>query len=362
MSVFHSGMMMSFYGIGTIAGSIIGGKLSDRISPNLISIFCLLVQAIAFVGITQIQSLYFLMGDLFIVGLASYGFITSNHTWVLSRCQQGESQRLKAINLLSVASNLGMGISAIIIGMFNTQAFISILLTSSTLLLLMAIYLSYEEAAGKNKIFLEKNNTDIKMHGSIQHVPLMVFTLSCLFMAGVIVSQTSSTYSIYLLSIFPGMGMKSFSILFILNTFMVVLFQTSISNYFAEKNKVLMIGLGAFLLGFGMCLLSVTFNFSIAILAAIIMTVGEMIFFSMSFLACYESSAQNKKGQSIGLYRMIYAVSRIAGPVAGGAIYDNFGAEVLWYACGIIGCCALLAAYLFNRVESHVCVHTMASA
>lgn len=348
INIAYSGVIMAFYGAGTIIGSTINGRLSDHISPNKISIANLIVQALAFLMLTRTYSLYWLMANLFIIGFASYGFITSNYTWVLSQCSQGEAQRLKAINLLNVASNLGLGISAIIIGLFETKTFSTILFISSILLFLAAIYLGFvsllekKSQSLKHVIQNDSSNNNVSVHRS-----LVLFSLVCLSFSGFIISQTSSTYSIYLTTIFPEMGITSFSILSVINTFMVVVLQTTISSFFSKKNKILTIGMGVFMLGFGMFLLSFAYAFIIAIFACIIMTLGEMIFFSISFLVCYEQSDANKKGQGIGTYRMIFALSRIIGPLMGGFIYNRFGAAMLWYFCGLVGLIGLGVSLIY---------------
>src|SRR5579871_871037 len=79
LSVATAGMIISFYGLGTILGGFIGGKISDKTSPGLVSILCMLLQATAFIALIRLQSAYLLMLDLFIIGMASYGFITANY-------------------------------------------------------------------------------------------------------------------------------------------------------------------------------------------------------------------------------------------------------------------------------------------
>jgi predicted MFS family arabinose efflux permease len=115
ISITTAGLIMSFYGIGTILGGFVGGKLSDKMSSGLVATISILIQGVTLLAIIKIQSAPFLMMDLFLMGLACYSFITANHIWVLDKCDQ-EFQKLKAINILNSASNLGFGLSAAMIG------------------------------------------------------------------------------------------------------------------------------------------------------------------------------------------------------------------------------------------------------
>lgn len=347
-NIAYAGMIMSAYGVGTILGAFIAGKLSDEISPNSISIASLLLQSTAFLLLTKLHSLPFILCDLFLLGIASYGFITSNQVWVLAQCTDSEQQRLKAINILGVASNLGLGIASLIIGMFGMHHFIGIFYFCSFSLCCIAIYLISLELHHRKNVILPDTANNISSNTEVaapKNNPMVIlFALSSLFIAGIIISQLSATYSIYLQQHFPTMGVKSFSFLFTINTLMVVLLQTPIANHLGHKDKIRGIGFGVFILGFGMLLLNAAYYFLIAVIACIVMTLGEIIFFSLALSLCYEYSAPQKKGRAIGNYRVVFAASRIAGPLLGGIIYHQFGGNALWYFCGLLGLACLIAS------------------
>src|SRR3990167_4813294 len=56
MDIATAGILISCYGFGTITGGIIGGKLSDLISPRLISIISLLFQALTYFLLAKLSS------------------------------------------------------------------------------------------------------------------------------------------------------------------------------------------------------------------------------------------------------------------------------------------------------------------
>jgi MFS family permease len=341
-TVFQASIIISAYGIGTIFGALGGGKLSDIYSPRKIAVISLFIQAIAYFSLIYNNKFYYLIINLFFLGVGSYAFITSNNVWVLATCYENEKQRLKVISLLNVASNLGLGIAAIFIGCFLAQEFKYLFLFSSFLLTSIAIYaLNLKNPIHKQKELSHKNNY---VKNSFNQA-IIYYTLGCLFIVGIIIAQTNSTYPVFLAQIFPSMGIKSFSILFTLNTFMVVFFQPLIVQTFAHFKKVHLIGMSSFLMGMGILILCYTSHFSIAVVSMFILTMGEILFFAISQLICYENSESHQKGQGLGIYRMIFASSRIVGPVFGGFIYQQLGGNILWYICFLMGLCCLLPAF-----------------
>ena len=220
MSVSTAGILISFYGLGTIAGGIIGGKLSDKVSPSIVLTLSLMIQAASFLCLIKLRTIQLIAFNLLILGVATYGFITSNYTWVLSHCKNSEIDRLKAINILSVASNLGIGLSAIIISVLVNHGFHYIFNLSGVLLFALAIFLVLQNS----HVSVDKTITEVEKPipiASKEKKGIVYLALICLFFTGMIVSQLSTTYSIYLKEAFPQWGVHAFSILFFLSTCLI---------------------------------------------------------------------------------------------------------------------------------------------
>lgn len=354
LDIATAGKIVSFYGLGSIAGGYLGGKLSDKISPGTTVAYSLLLQAIGYLLLIKIKTPYLLMVNLFLIGTASYSFITSNYTWVLSQCQEMELQRLKAINLLSTASNLGFGISAIVISLIAQYGFLDLFAISGLIIALLAAYLilnarkqdKLNAIKSINKNSSEQDNTlPLKKNNKT----ILLLTLSCVLIVGAVVSQLNSTYPIYINSTFPKLGIYSVGILFTVNSLLVVLFENPIGQWVGNYNKIFLIGISSFFIGFGMLMLSFSSIFFLAILSCIIYTLGEIVFFCIAQFICYQNANPNKKGSSLGLYRMVYATSRILGPACGGYIYFHLGGNMVWYVCGVIGVMSLIVCNYYKK-------------
>lgn len=343
-----AGYMIAFYSLGTIAGGAIGGGYADTISPRKVVIASLAAQAVAFLCLALHHSAIAFMFNLFVLGLTTYSFITANFLWALSFCRDNEQQKIKMITMLDTVSNLGLGISALIISalMINTFQLFSIIAGMILLIISGYLLLYYHHT----EIPIANQNTPTENSVVTYHANVLVsYAIISLFLTGLIITQLSTTYSIYLHTLFPSVPFGGFGFLFALNTFMVVTMQTPIANTCRSYNRVFMIGIGTFLLGFGMFMLSFVLTYVMVILACMIYTVGEMLFFSVAQLVCYENAPANKKGFVLGMYRTVYASSRVLGPAAGGYIYQHFGSTSLWYLCGIIGLFCLFSTLHFYR-------------
>ena len=131
--------------------------------------------------------------------------------------------------------------------------------------------------------------------------------------------------------------------------FLIIFLQTRLGNFVGKYNHTLVVAYGVFLLGVGMMLLTFSVNFSFIVFSFIVYTFGEMLFFSVAQLICYENTHKEKRGSIIGTYRMVFAFSRICGPVSGSYIYQYLGSNYLWGMCGMLGSVCLAGAVFFRR-------------
>ena len=356
INIATAGIIISCYAIGTACGGILGGKLCDKSSPHLIGAISLILEAITFYALTQTSNSILLMFILFFLGLSIYGFLTANNLFVIQQCDS-EAIKLRAINILYAASNFGFGMAAIIIIFLAQKGFHSVFYLSSIVLLLFGIHFLFYEKKSTIKITLIKKNI---MNSSLtpNDKKTVFLVLTCLFLVGFIVSQRSAVYLIYINTLFPKNGIMAMCLVFILNPLLVAFFQTPIVNYFQEFNKILMVGIGAFLMGLGTLMLNFSFFFLIIILACIIYTLGEILFFSIAQFLCYQKGENNKKGQSLGIFKTVYATSTIIGPTLSGIIYHYLNSTMLWYLDGILGLFCLTSCIYFNTFASDLSAHT----
>lgn len=356
MNPMLAGILVSCFGVGTIIGGYISGRLSDKYSPSRLSSVSLFMESICFFilpFVTSSKPLIFLM---LAMGTAAYGFLTANKLDILNYCADKEAEKLKVINIITTVSNLAIGLSALTISLFAHEGFHRLFYLAGMLLFCVALYLLW----GKESVKITKFSPLIAAQKSVpvhviplknsrQKNTLFWIILTCLFVTGLIVSQTRSTYPIYLNDSFPEAGLKSIGGLLALNPLIIVLFQTPLVNRFNQVNKIFMIGFGSLLLGFGMLVLTFSHDFIWAILACVIYTSGEMFFFSMTQLVCYQMGEKHKKGKRLGIYQTIYALSVVTGPTAGGVIYHHLSGNVVWYLSGVIGLSCFLVCNHYKK-------------
>lgn len=347
VSIPIAGMMMSMYGAGTVLGGMASGAITDRFSPQRVAGVSLFLQSAAFFVLASLSSIPLLIADMFVLGVATYSFKTANQAWVLSECETHSATRLNTISLMHVASNLGLGISGVMMGLCVTADFTGIFYLSSAILFLSAVsVVTRHPASSTNKSQAPENERNHTL--TVSSMPTLILILICVFAIGLIISQLGATYPLYVQQTFPSLGTRAVSILFLLDTVLIVLFQAPLVNALNRYDPMIVAGIGGLCMGLGMLVLSMAASFMIAIVSCVIWTTGEMLFISNAQLVCYESGADKKKGQSLGAFQAAFALSAVLGPAAGSMLYHLAGGVVLWRISFTIGVLCLMACLSFS--------------
>jgi predicted MFS family arabinose efflux permease len=345
-SIATTGYIISCYSVGTIIGGWLGGQLSDRIGSKQVTIIGLFLQALGYLVLTMLDQKFLLIMNALMLGTANYLSITGLYIMVLQYCHNDEQKKAKVLGLLAMMSNLGLSLSALLIGYFAQYSFNYIFLFVAIALIFLGVFVWFQQNPPFIDIVKDKISSVTSL-SPIQKKTLLIVALLCVFLGGAIVMQYSSTYTIYIRENFLDYGVKGVSYLFALNCILVVILQTPISYLTRNQNKVIMIGVGAFLQGFSLLMLIFYHNYFYAMFAILISTIGEVIFFPSVQLICHTVSPPHKKGRGLGFYRSVYGASRAIGAGVGSFIYTHSNANTLWWIAGFTGalCLAICCWY-----------------
>jgi predicted MFS family arabinose efflux permease len=142
-----------------------------------------------------------------------------------------------------------------------------------------------------------------------------------------------------------------------LNGLLIALFEMVIITKISKKtNELNYIILGTLIVGFSYILFNLfPINpFLIAVIASIIITIGEIL--SMPFMMSFwlNRSNESNRGQYAALYTVSYSAAHILGPSFGGLIADHYGFHILWWVIFIMSIFTALGYYYLKQNESRI--------
>ena len=311
-SLLQAGLLISCYGIGIFIAVLLTPYLSLQYAPRKIILFALFANCIALSPLLYAKTALPLSFSLALLGFAGYLF-KNNHSYLpFEQAEDKSKPQTKILQQSYITSNIGLGLAMLIIAIFAIHNFRALFITAIILNALSLFFMSRDA----NKL----RPISFKVHPHPTLLPLLL-----LFLGGLILSQFTATYGIYLCLKFQKVGLTAMAIFIVLNVSIVSWLQKPFLNVFTRGSTLLRGGLGALLIGLGCYIISLAHIFSLVILSAMIVSLGELFFISNLYHSCKQ------------FFQSTLAVSLIVGASLGGYLYQFLGATILWQSCAYVG-------------------------
>ena len=174
----------------------------------------------------------------------------------------------------------------------------------------------------------------------------LMFT-GLVLLAFLVVGQHVSTLSVFTVDRL-GFSTAQYGLLLTANGLVVILFQYPVARWLSHLTKSLPLILGCWLYGLGYLSLGWVGSFTWAVVAIVIITAGEIIFFPTALSVVGKLSPQDQRGRYMGFFGLSGALGMSVGPLLGGVLLDAFPTDprFIW---GTIAFVAFVAAAGFHR-------------
>jgi predicted MFS family arabinose efflux permease len=354
-TVGEAGAFVSIYGLGSIVGSLIGGRLADRIGAVQIQILALAGAGLWFWFLAAVDSLAVLAPGLLVLGVINDMFRPGNMSAVTG--SSAPHLRSKALALNRLMLNAGWAIGPTVGGFLSRQSFAFLFLADGTTCMLAAIYLYMHRGELVQSLATvaaaEGSSTAPRTQQGAQLSPwrdrVFLTFLGLALLALLAFMQYFTTETRYLRDVFhyskPQIGW-----LLAINPVLITLLEMPLVHALRRRRALPIVALGCALIGLGLALLVFRLGLPMVVLSLVVLTFGEM--FEAPFLGAFVSSwaPAGRRGAYLGAYGSTFSIAFVAAPLFGGIVYDSFGPETLWLGCGTAGLIAAMGFLVAQRV------------
>ncbi|MBZ0327216.1 MAG: MFS transporter [Altibacter sp.] len=346
------GWIMTCFGLGSLTGTWIGGKLTDSIGFYKVIVFSLLLGGMGFVLLQFIDTFFGFCVGIFSLILVADAYRPAIFVAADTYSKPGNVTR--SITLIRLAINLGFSIGPLIGGIIiATISYTSLFWIDGVTCVLAGIGL-FIWLKPKRKKDTEPLITIHKKEG----VPPY---LNGLFILFIIIMIANGTTFVQYFSVMPLYYEKGHFLsedligwLMFLNGAVIVVFEMPLIAWLERRNlsKTMATFWGIVFIALSFIVLNLTSWSGILIVGMLLMTLGEMIGSPFSNALALEMAPKGRKGSYMGLYSMSFSFSHIFGHNGGMNLVDTFGFDATWYAMffflTIIG---LLTLWLYRLLK-----------
>ena len=337
----QAGLALGAFGAGSLLAAPIAGRLSDAIGPFRIMKLSLLVGGFMVMFLPIIDGLVPLLLAIFLWSMLGEAYRPASMA-VLTDFTPPELRR-SAFALNRLAINLGMSFGPAVAGFLVTLSFPSIFYVDGATSILAAGILFWA-LRGKSCISVEEIGTAVNpSFPAIRNGGFLLY-LVALLPVSLVFFQHISTFPLYLVGD-VGLKPSAIGLLFSVNTVLIILLEVPLNSAMAGWPHRIALPLGAAVVGTGFAAIRLATGFWSAAATVVFWTFGEMVLLPGSAAAVADMSPEERRGEYMGIFAMVFSLAMILGPWGGTLVLSRLGADWLW---GGAFCLGLISAWLLS--------------
>ena len=348
-SVEQAGTMMSMFGLGSLIGVLIGGKLTDKIGYYKVMVGSLFIGGIFFFILAQLKDFYFILTCIFFVSLFGEAFRPANMAAIASLSKPENFTRSLSLNRLAV--NLGFSIGPALGGFMAASSYKNLFYADGSTCMLSALIIAFSIKQIKTK----KANANEKVVGAstspYKDMPYMFFTFMGILYATAFF-QMFSTMPLYYKDV-HHLSEQKIGLLMALNGISVAAIEMVLIYKIENKLQPLQFAvLGAIMLMLNYVVLLFASNYLWLILSMLFITISEML--AMPFMTTFmiRRAGANKKGSYASVYSMTWSIAQIISPIIATQTIAKFGHQILWMIFILFGGLISIGMYYLHQYTS----------
>jgi len=330
----EAGTALLVYGAAAFIAAPLTGKLSDKIGSIKIMQFSLYGSGLLFFIYSFISDYKLILAATFVLAAVNEAFRPANLSLITEIVTPPQRRMAFALNRLAI--NAGMSVGPVIGGFLTLIDYHYLFYANAFASIAAGAYFNSVRWSS-----LSPAETDIvkekpKIKIGILNDKHFLFFLFAIIPANLVFFQHLGALPLYIVNDL-NYSTAAFGLFGSINTVLIIIAEVPLNNMMSNTpyRKSLMIGASLAGLGFG--------GFAIAgstlplIIAIIIFTFGEMIFFPTTAAYTSEITPPERRGEYMGYYQMTFSFAFSAGPWLGTVVYENFGSAFLWNSALFFG-------------------------
>lgn len=347
LSLSEVGWIMSAFGLGSVLGSWLGGRLTDKLGNYKVMLMSLFGQGVLFILLQFIHGFWWMALGVFWVTVVSDAFRPA--MMVALKLYSKPENRTRSITLIRLAINLGFTAGPAVGGLIITSLGYGGLFWVDGITCLLAFMLLSFFLHPKRANQTEEEEVPENYESVYSDKPFWLFFVS-MALFGFVFLQLFSTFPLFYKDVhFLNEG--QIGILLGANGLLIFLTEMPLIKFLESRiirgTSIMIIGTALV----GLSLLSLNLSPWVGILwiSMIFISIGEMLVFPFSNAFALERSKRGKSGEYMAMYMIAFSISHIFGHNAGMQMIDAFGYETTWYVMTALSLVAIFLIVLLQR-------------
>ncbi|NRT12690.1 MFS transporter [Flavobacterium sp. 14A] len=343
------GWIMVAFGFGSMLGSWLGGKLSDKIGFYKVMVFSLFSSGIFFFVLQYITSFWGLCFGMFTIMTLADMFRPA--MFVSLGAYAKPENRTRSLTLVRLAVNLGFAagpaLGGLIIMGIGYQGLFWVDGSSCVVAILIFALLVKEK---KKATQHDAHNSVLEVASVFKDKVFWIF-LFVSFVTAMIFFQLFTALPLYHSEKF-GLSEFQTGLLMTLNGLLIFALEMPIVSYFErkQKGKMKIIFWGSLMMGLSFYALLIDVWAGMLVISMVFISIGEIFAFPFSNAFAMGRAPLGHEGRYMALYTMSFSLAHIVSSKAGLGIIADYGYQTNWLVMGTFGVIAALCCLWIQKL------------
>jgi predicted MFS family arabinose efflux permease len=346
------GWILPCIGFGSLVGSWLGGKLTDKIGFYTIMLSSLFLTGFGIIALMFLYDFTELCIGLFLITAIADMYKPAMYVAVSNFTD--EKNRTRALTLIRLAVNLGIVSGPVIAGLLVQENNYDLLFWIDGITCLIAIsafmlLIDESKMYKARKKIQQKREKEIIKKSTAYDWNFILFLFAS-FITAFLFFQLFTTIPLYNTQKLK-LSELQIGMLLALNGLLIFLFEMPLIGHLEkrkyEATKIILAGSVFMTLGF-FCLL-ISKSIAIMALSIFFITLGQILLFSFSNTFAFTRAISGHEGKYMALYTMSFSVAQITSPKVGFSVIVSFSYFSNWLLMGVVGLIGISLYYILDK-------------
>jgi predicted MFS family arabinose efflux permease len=327
-----AGWVVGLYGTGSVAGSLLGGWLVDRLGAIRIQQASLLGNALGFFLLPLARQRW----SLALVVLATSIVGEMLRPAMMSGAAQAAAPQVRArsLALIRLAHNLGFAVGPALGGVLATIDYHWLFIVDGGTCAAAALLLGAVFGWRTRPAAVEHH--DGPPGPAPWRRPAFAVFLAAVFALGMVFFQIFATLPLYWRHVW-GLTESRIGLLLGINGVLIVTVEMLLVHRLERHRPLRVAAVGSLLVCLGFALMAVGRGALWGVVTVVVWTLGEMLAMPQINNVAASQGGPGERGRTMGAFTLAFSLAFVIAPLTGMAVYQRWGGAVLWLAIGALG-------------------------
>ncbi len=327
LSIDKSGLVMALFGVGSIVGTLVGGRLTDRLGAYNVMWMSLALGGLMFMVVGQLQSFESLCVGTFILGSVAEAFRPAVTASVA--LYSTVENRTRSYSLNRLALNLGWSIGPAIGGWLASVDYSLLFWVDGCSCIAAAVLLRLilpKTSVSSEEVTPQSTPSDSAFR-DYRYLVFMIFVT----LFAISFFQLFSTVPLYYKQVYH-LPEDQIGTLMALNGILIVFIEMILVHKLENRYPSLhLMAFGSLLVACSYLIFNVFFGLWWLVMAMITATFAEML--AMPFMNTYalQRAKAHNRGQYTAIYTASWSIAQISAPLIGTQFISRLGFSMVWW-------------------------------